>query len=93
MINKEEIKKIAFLARLELNDVEVEKYQTQLSAILGYIDMLQELDSSDLDVLGLSADEFNQTRADEVDKWKDADKLLDQAPNTQEGQIKVNRVL
>ncbi len=42
-ISKEEVLKIAYLARLELSSTEIEKYVTQLSAILEYIQKLDEL--------------------------------------------------
>ncbi len=41
MISKEEVLKIAKLARLELSDKEVEKMQKDLSSILDYFDLLK----------------------------------------------------
>ncbi len=44
----EEVEHIANLARLTLSDEEKKKYQQQLSSILDYITMLQELDTSSI---------------------------------------------
>jgi aspartyl-tRNA(Asn)/glutamyl-tRNA(Gln) amidotransferase subunit C len=95
-LTKEEIKKIAELSRLELNDVEISKYQTQLGSVLDYIDMLKEADCSDLDILGLDLeDNFNRTREDCSENWpEDEVKIaLDQVSDREDDQIKVNRVM
>ncbi|MFA5644439.1 MAG: Asp-tRNA(Asn)/Glu-tRNA(Gln) amidotransferase subunit GatC [Patescibacteria group bacterium] len=94
-ITKEEIKKIAQLARLELNDVEIAKYQKQFSSILGYIDQIKDVRISDLDILGLNSEIVNQTRVDEVFPGEPEDKklALDQAPEREADQIKVGRVI
>lgn len=94
-ISKDEIKKIAQLARLELNEVETEKYQEQLSSVLGYIDKLKEVKTSDLDILGLNSDEYNQVREDEIILADDQEKkiILDQVPEKEDNQVKVERVI
>ncbi len=45
-LNSDQVKHIAKLSRIQLTDEEVEKYRTQLSAVLGYIEQLNELDTS-----------------------------------------------
>ena len=47
-ISKEEVLHVARLARLELNDDEVAKFQEQLSAILEAVSTVSELDLSDV---------------------------------------------
>ncbi|NCB08100.1 MAG: aspartyl/glutamyl-tRNA amidotransferase subunit C, partial [Bacteroidia bacterium] len=44
MLSKEETQHIAKLARLGLSESEIEKYQKDLSAILGYVDKLKSAD-------------------------------------------------
>ena len=94
-IKKEDIEKVAFLARLELNEVEIKKYQEQLSDVLNYIDTIQELGDLDMEVLGLTADNFNQCREDEVIEWDPQGLKLakKQFIDQEDGQVKVNRVL
>ena len=43
-ITTEDVKKIALLSRLELNDGEVEMFRGQLGSILEYVEMLSEVD-------------------------------------------------
>lgn len=46
MINKEDVLKIAKLAKLALTEEEIEKYSTQLRDILTYVEQLNELDTT-----------------------------------------------
>lgn len=94
-LSKEEIKKVANLAKLELNDVEISKYQTQLSAVLEYIDLIKEADCPDLEVLGLDSENFNRTREDQAKDWPEDEVriALDQIKDKEAGQAKVNRVM
>lgn len=45
-LTKEQVEKVAVLARLSLSDDEIERFRGQLSSILGYIEKLQALDVS-----------------------------------------------
>ena len=51
MITKEEVIKIALLARLKLTDTEVEKFQKELSGILDFMKKLDELDTDNVEPL------------------------------------------
>lgn len=44
MISPDDVKKLADLARLNLTDEEVERYTTDLGAVIGYVEQLQEVD-------------------------------------------------
>ncbi len=48
-LSREEVKHIALLSRLELSEEEVEKFQTQLSEILDFVEKLNELDTEGID--------------------------------------------
>jgi aspartyl-tRNA(Asn)/glutamyl-tRNA(Gln) amidotransferase subunit C len=48
-LSREEVKHIAMLSRLELKEEEVEKFQTQLSEILDFVEKLNELDTEGID--------------------------------------------
>ena len=47
-ITKEEVKKVAHLARLELNENEINNHAEQLEKILDYIRQLENLDTDDV---------------------------------------------
>jgi aspartyl-tRNA(Asn)/glutamyl-tRNA(Gln) amidotransferase subunit C len=93
-LTRDDILKLATLARLNLTDEEVESYRTELSAILDYVRQIDEVDSKDLEptiqVTGLK----NVMRADEVVDYRvTADELLKRVPRTQGRYIKVNRII
>jgi aspartyl-tRNA(Asn)/glutamyl-tRNA(Gln) amidotransferase subunit C len=48
MLTEIEVKKIAKLAKLELTDTEIKKFQLQLSEILDYVNMVQNIDTTDV---------------------------------------------
>ncbi len=93
-LTKQDVLKLARLSRLRLTDAEVEKYQSELSAILGYVEQLNSVDVSDLtptyQVSGLT----NITRPDEIIDYGvlQAD-LLKNVPVLDGSYIKVKRML
>ena len=45
-VNKDDVRKIAHLARMELQEGELEKYTAELNQILGHVDQLNRLDTT-----------------------------------------------
>lgn len=56
-ITRQEVENVAMLARLGLNEAEMDKMAAEMSAILGYISKLNELDTSDVEPSSVSANE------------------------------------
>jgi aspartyl-tRNA(Asn)/glutamyl-tRNA(Gln) amidotransferase subunit C len=94
-LSKEQTEQIAKLARLELTDEELKTYGGQLSAVLGYIDQLKEVDTNDIEPTAQVTGLTNIFREDEIKVWDEAESqaALDEAPALEKGQIKVKRVL
>ena len=93
-IARDEILKLAKLARLRLSDEEVSKFQDEISSILGYAGMLSDVDTEGLkptyQVTGLE----NVTRPDEiVDYGTTPEELLKNAPSKEKDYIKVRRMI
>lgn len=93
-LTRDDVLKLARLARLTLTEEEVEKYRTELSEILQYVEQLQSADVTGLQptyqVTGLT----NVTRADEViDYGATPDDLLRIAPDTEDRHVKVKRMI
>jgi aspartyl-tRNA(Asn)/glutamyl-tRNA(Gln) amidotransferase subunit C len=91
----DEIKHIADLSRLELSEVELEKYSRELPAILDYVGQLQEVDVSAVEASTQLSGVVCVGREDEARPW-DEDEVelaLKQASETENNQIKVHRVL
>lgn len=62
-----EVEKIAHLARLELTAVQKSAYQEQLSAILDYAEMLNELDLTGIEPTAHAVAQRNVLRADVIE--------------------------
>ncbi|MFA6551116.1 MAG: Asp-tRNA(Asn)/Glu-tRNA(Gln) amidotransferase subunit GatC [Patescibacteria group bacterium] len=94
-LKKEEVQHIADLAHLELTDEELEKYGSQLSGVLDYIDELKEVDTAEVQPTAQVTGLTNVMRADEAVQWPqdEAAEALGQAPEREERLIKVRRVL
>ncbi len=94
-LDKKNIQHIANLARLELTDEELETYGSQLSNILNYIDQLREVDVSGVEPTAQTAGLENIFREDEIEEWdkEEARAALEQAPELEDGQVKVKRVI
>jgi aspartyl-tRNA(Asn)/glutamyl-tRNA(Gln) amidotransferase subunit C len=93
-LTREDVLKLARLSRLHLTNEEIEKYQKEIEAILGYVEQLQKVDITGLEptyqVTGLQ----NIMRPDEIiDYGVTPEELLKNAPATEDGHIKVRRML
>ncbi len=91
MIKKEEVKHIAKLARLGLNEKETATYQKELSLILGYIEKLKKVKLTGVETTSHPFQVENVTRRDEGRPSKQ--KLLSLAPETKAGFVKVKSIL
>jgi aspartyl-tRNA(Asn)/glutamyl-tRNA(Gln) amidotransferase subunit C len=92
-LSKEEVKHIADLARLHLSEAEVTKFQTQLSDILTYIDMLNEVDTTAVPPTAQTTGLINKLRPDEPEPSLDQQNAITQAGQTKNGYFKVKAVL
>lgn len=98
MITKEEVKKIAGLARIKISESEEEKLQKDISSILDYVDALNEVDTAMVEPQSHAVDIRNEVRSDEVSgmgaemKEQIAADIVKSAPDHDDGLIKVKAV-
>ena len=80
-LTSDDIRHIAKLARLNIRDSEVDKFTRELSSILEYVDMLQEVDTKNVEPTAQVTGLTNGFREDEVIQ-KDAspEELLETSP-------------
>jgi len=93
-LSRDDVLKLARLARLALTDDEIEEYRQELDKILDYVTMLQDVDITGLQpttqVTGLT----NVMRNDEViDYGVSRDDLLGLLPHMQDDHVKVKRMV
>lgn len=92
-LSKEEVRKIASLARLDLTDAEVTLYAGQLSRILDYFRKLQEVDTSQIAPTASVLPLKNVFRADAPAPALPLDEVLANAPDAYDGQFRVSPIL
>ncbi|WP_017651944.1 Asp-tRNA(Asn)/Glu-tRNA(Gln) amidotransferase subunit GatC [Fortiea contorta] len=93
MIDREQVRKVALLARLELTPQEEEQFTTQLDSILNYVEQLSELDVSNVPPTTRAIDVSNVTREDKLQPYPEREAILNSAPE-QEGEFfKVPKIL
>ncbi|HLO86841.1 MAG TPA: Asp-tRNA(Asn)/Glu-tRNA(Gln) amidotransferase subunit GatC [Nostocaceae cyanobacterium] len=93
MIDREQVHKVALLARLELTPEEEEKFTTQLGSILGYVEQLNELDVSNVLPTTRAIDVSNVVREDELKPYPYRDAILESAPEQEGDFFKVPKIL
>lgn len=92
MITKEEVLRIAKLARLELTEDEIIKMQKDLSSILDYFDVLKKAPK----ITATSNEQRkikNNLRLDEVIRSESIDEIISEFPDKKDNYIKVKQVL
>jgi aspartyl-tRNA(Asn)/glutamyl-tRNA(Gln) amidotransferase subunit C len=95
MISEDQVKHIAKLARLGLTELEIKKFQKELSLILDYIEKLKEVDISKSGFFEHALDTKDEMRQDQSNEKTKVDnkKLIDQAPQEKAGYVKVKQIL
>lgn len=93
-ISRDDVLHLAQLSNLQLNDSEIDGLQADLGNILGYVELLNNLDTSDVEptyqVTGLQ----NVWREDKVINYGvTREELLARAPESVDNQVKVPKVL
>ena len=92
-ITKEEVRKVAELARLELNENEINNHAEQLEKILEYIKQLEEIDTNEVPCTTRAIEVINVFRKDEKLNFDCNEELLDLAPSREDEYFKVPKIL
>ena len=79
-IDLDEVKKVAKLARLAISDEEARSLQKDLSAILGYVQKLDELKTDEVEPTSHAVDLPTKFRPDEIKESIDTELALKNAP-------------
>jgi aspartyl-tRNA(Asn)/glutamyl-tRNA(Gln) amidotransferase subunit C len=89
----ETVEHIAALARVGLTPDEMERMRDQLSAVLDHISMLQEVDTDDILPTAQVIQQQNVMRDDVVRPSLPREQVLLNAPDQEDGYLRVNAVL
>ena len=92
-ITKEEVLYVARLARLDLDENAIDKFAGQIDEILGYIEKLNQVDTRGIKPTSHAISLTNAFRDDVQQEHLDRERALDNAPEQEEGQFVVPKVV
>ena len=92
-ISKDEVKKVANLARLELNDHQIKNHAEQLEKILEYIKQLEKIDTCNVPCTTRAIEVINIFRKDEKYNSDCTKELLELGPSRENNYFKVPKII
>ncbi len=92
-LNRKDVEHVALLSRLELLETKLGKFTGQLDAILEYIDVLNQVDTSAVEPMAHVLEIRNVMRSDEVQPSLPREAALQNAPEAEDGFFKVPKIV
>jgi len=92
-ITKDEVAHVAKLARLELDQAATERFAEQIGDILSYVDKLNQVDTDGVAPTSHAIFLTNAFRDDERIKHLDPDRALNNAPEKEDGDFMVPKIV
>jgi aspartyl-tRNA(Asn)/glutamyl-tRNA(Gln) amidotransferase subunit C len=95
LINKEKLKHLAELAKIDLSEEELEKFLEDLNNILNYVDEIKDLNLDQFEPMVGGAVQKLELREDEVEIENDETKtlIIDQFPDKKENYLKISKII
>jgi aspartyl-tRNA(Asn)/glutamyl-tRNA(Gln) amidotransferase subunit C len=92
-LTKDDVKKIAHLARLNLSEKDLSLYTDQLSNILNFVEQMNQVDTANIEPLAHSFEFSQRLRTDAVTEPNGREAFLAIAPQTEAGLYLVPKVI
>ena len=92
-ISKEEVSKVAKLAKLKLNEEQINNHASQIEKILDYINQLEKIDTTNIPCTTRAIEVINNFRGDIKETYKNRDEILNLAPSREDDFFKVPKIL
>ncbi|MCL7747651.1 Asp-tRNA(Asn)/Glu-tRNA(Gln) amidotransferase subunit GatC [Halalkalibacter alkaliphilus] len=92
-IQEEQVKHVANLARLAITEDEAKMFTEQLDAIITFAEQLNELDTTGVEPTTHVLDMKNVLREDKSEKGLPVEDVLKNAPDHEDGQIRVPSII
>ena len=92
-LKTEDVRKIAQLARLQVEDDAIEQYARDLSNVLALVEQMNEIDTSAITPMAHPLDATQRLRKDEVTESNLRDKFQNIAPDVEKGLYRVPKVI
>jgi aspartyl-tRNA(Asn)/glutamyl-tRNA(Gln) amidotransferase subunit C len=92
-LDQQQVRDIADLSRLQIDEAQIAEYQKNLSNILDLVDQLSAIDTSAVEPMAHPLDAVQRLRADVVTEENNRDHFQQIAPQTENGYYLVPRVV
>jgi len=92
-LDRSDVERIAYLARLAIDEQDIPQYTENLSSILQLVDEMQAIDTTGVEPLAHPLDGEQRLRVDEVSEINQREQLQSVAPATEEGLFLVPKVI
>lgn len=92
-IDEEQVKHVASLAKLQFDDDQLGKFTTQLESIIDLFETIDKVDTTGVKPMTSATDQVNAMREDIAVNSNQREALLNNAPDTEEGYIKVPAII
>ncbi|WP_396587407.1 Asp-tRNA(Asn)/Glu-tRNA(Gln) amidotransferase subunit GatC [Bermanella sp. R86510] len=92
-LDSKDVKNIANLARLALDDNNIEQYRSELSNILDLVEQMNAVDTENVQPLAHPTDAIQRLRPDEVTETNQREKYMANAPAQEQGLFLVPKVV
>ncbi len=92
-ITKEEVLHVAHLARLDIDDADIDRFSGQIGTILDYVDTLRQVDTTGIAATSHAVNLTNAFREDRVQDHLGQEASLANAPEKDDGTFVVPKVL
>jgi aspartyl-tRNA(Asn)/glutamyl-tRNA(Gln) amidotransferase subunit C len=92
-LGPDDVKQIAHLARLQIDEQNIDGYASSLSNILDMVEQMNEVDTTDVQPMAHPMDVAQRLRADEVLEDNQREAFQEIAPATENGLYLVPRVI
>ena len=91
-ISRNQVSKVAQLARLKLNEEQIANHAIQIEKILDYINQLEKIDTNNVPCTTRAIEVTNVLRNDLNEKYKNRDEILNLAPSREDDFFKVPKI-
>lgn len=92
-ISSDQVKKVAELARIDLNNDQVKQHATQLDKILDYINQLERINTDKVPCTTRAIEVVNVTRSDNKKLYKNREEILKLAPSRENDFFRVPKII
>ena len=92
-INKDEIKYLSLLSRMDIDKSEIKDVEEKLSKIIDFVDQLQTISTDDIEPMAHPLNQSQRLRMDQVTETNDRENIQKNAQQIEKGMYLVPKVI